>query len=188
MKHENIHETPDVSYIHNEGVAHEASDVNVGAIAKFTVGLLILTLFTMLLMWLFKGALESQIAARASDKEPPMAMKEEELRQYDMGPRLQGAPGFSVTTSDGEKHNLELREPQAEYRYLLADWQRNLEMGQKEAGTDKQLTLPIGEAKKKLLESGTLKSSADATHETYDKLEEMPSSSSAGRMTEKRIQ
>jgi hypothetical protein len=186
MTHDNIHETPDVSYIHNEGVAHEASDVNVGAIAKFTVGLLAFTLLTLLLMWLFKGFLEKQAEARPEDKRPPMAMKEAEQRAQEIGPRLQGAPGYGAKNLDGTKVNLELREPAAEYHVIRAEWDQILEKGSTDPAGKTQV-LPIEDAKKKLLESGTLKSSPTAT-ETYDQMGEMPSSSSAGRKTERRLQ
>lgn len=188
MKHDNIHETPDVSYIHNEGVAHEASDVNVGAIAKFTVGLLAFTLLTLLLMWLLKGFLEKQAEARPEDKPPPMAMKEADRRAQEIGPRLQGAPGYGAKSLDGSKVNLELREPDAEYHVLRAQWDQILQKGATDpADAKKQLVIPIAEAKRKLLESGTLKSAPNTT-ETYDRMSEMPSSSSSGRKTERRLQ
>lgn len=186
MKHDNIHETPDVSYIHNEGVAHEASDVNVGAIAKFTVGLLVFTLLTLLLMWLLKGFLEKQAAARPEDTPHPMAMKEEDRRKQEIGPRLQGAPGYGAKSLDGTKVNLELREPEAEYHVLRDQWNEVLEKGTKDPN-GQQKVLPIEEAMRKLLEGGTLKSSPNAT-ETYDQMGEMPSSSSAGRKNERRLQ
>jgi hypothetical protein len=188
MKHDNIHETPDVSSIHNEGVAHEVSDVNVGAIAKFTVGLLAFTLLTLLLMYLFKGFLEKQAEARPEDQRSPMAMNDEDQRKADIGPRLQLAPGFNVTTTDGKSTNLELREPGAEYQVLREDWKRILESGETDPDTKKPIILPIEEAKKKLLESGTLKSSASATPEVYDRSADMPSGASAGRLNEKRMQ
>lgn len=187
MKHDNIHETPDVSYIHNEGVAHEASDVNVKAIALFTGGLLFFVLVTLLLMSLFKSVLEKQAASRPEDRTHPMALKEDQQRKENIGPRLQDAPGYSVTTTDGTVVNLELREPAAESKIIHEDWQRILTDGQKDA-TGKQTFVPIEEAKKQLLAGGTLKSSADAAANAYEQAEEMPSASSAGRLNEKRYQ
>jgi hypothetical protein len=188
MKHDNIHATPDVSHIHNEGVAHEASDVNVGAIAKFTVGLLAFTLLTLLLMWMFKGFLEKQAEARPDDQLPPMALTEAEQRKSDIGPRLQGAPGDSVTTADGTRISLELGPPAGEYHLVRKQWEQILHQGTTNPETHQPAIIPIDEAMKKLLESGTLKSSPDVKPNAYDLASEMPSASSAGRMNEKRYQ
>jgi hypothetical protein len=187
MKHDNIHETPDVSYIHNEGVAHEASDVNVGAIAKFTIGLLGFTLLTLLLMWMFKGFLEKQAAARPEDKRPPMAMTEAERNKDKIGPRLQGAPGFAVEKPDGTRVDLELREPAAEYHVVRESWEQILKNGGPDPANPNLKILPIEEAKRRWLESEAAKP-RPAASDTYDGMAAMPSSSSAGRLNEKRWQ
>ena len=48
--HGHITETPDVSHIKNVDVTHEASDVNVGGILKFVLGLTIFAVFVQVLM------------------------------------------------------------------------------------------------------------------------------------------
>jgi hypothetical protein len=53
-----------------------------------------------------------------------MAMTEEE--RLPPAPRLQAARGFGVQIPDGEWVNLENREPEAEYRVLYKQWQREL--------------------------------------------------------------
>jgi len=47
-----ITETPDTSHIKNLDVTHETSDVQVGSIAKFVLGLSILTVGTFIVLWL----------------------------------------------------------------------------------------------------------------------------------------
>ena len=47
---DDIHETPDVTHIQNPDVSHEASDVHVGSIVKFVIGLFVLTVITFVLM------------------------------------------------------------------------------------------------------------------------------------------
>lgn len=123
--HDRLHvtETPDVSHIKNPDVTHEASDVSVSGVAKFVVALTALCAVVFVLMWgMFRF-----LNAQETEKEPPpgpMAMKPEERLPPD--PKLQAAPGFGVTLKSGEWVKLEKREPEAEYRVLLAQWEREL--------------------------------------------------------------
>jgi hypothetical protein len=59
--------TPDVSHIHNVGVEHEHSDVNVGSVAWFTAGLAGLMLLTGVLMW----GMFNLFARTEQRREPP---------------------------------------------------------------------------------------------------------------------
>jgi hypothetical protein len=120
--HGHVTETPDVSHIRNLDVTHETSDVSVGGILKFVVGLTLFAVVVHVLMWgMFR------LLAYQEDLEPPpgpMAMTEEE--RLPPAPRLQAARGFGVQIPDGEWVNLENREPEAEYRVLYKQWQREL--------------------------------------------------------------
>jgi hypothetical protein len=85
-----VTETPDVSYIKNVDVTHEVSDVYIGGIAKFAVGLFILMVASFVLMWALFRMLES----RTVDAPPsPMALTEKDRLPPE--PRLQSAPGFA---------------------------------------------------------------------------------------------
>ena len=116
-----VTETPDVSHIKNIDVTHETSDVNIGGILKFVVGLTIFGLIVQVLMWgMFRFF-------NAQEKEPPpgpMAMTKEERLPPE--PRLQAAPGFGVKLADGQWVKLETREPDAEYKVLREQWERQL--------------------------------------------------------------
>src|SRR5262249_59126591 len=46
-----VTETPDTSHIKNVDVTHEQSDVQIGGIAKFIIGLSILTIVTFIAVW-----------------------------------------------------------------------------------------------------------------------------------------
>jgi hypothetical protein len=123
--HERLHitETPDVSHIKNPDVTHEASDVDVPGVAKFVLALTVLCVVVFVLMWGMFRLLNAQEA----EKEPPagpMAMKPNE--RLPPPPRLQAAPGFEVKLKNGETVSLEKREPEAEYRVLRAQWEREL--------------------------------------------------------------
>lgn len=49
-KHE-LDETPDVSFIHNVGVAHEETDLSLGAIGKFVLHLIVLVVVSALVVY-----------------------------------------------------------------------------------------------------------------------------------------
>jgi len=180
-------ETPDVSHIRNLDVTHETSDVSVGGIMKFVVGLTLFAVVVHVLMWgMFR------LLAAQEDKEPPpgpMAMTEEE--RLPPAPRLQAARGFGVKLENGEWVNLEMREPEAEYRVLRDQWQRELNCSEeKEPGhhatTDpvehaKAPCVPVAEAMEKVLAAGlpSRKQDASATSAGLS----LPTAASSGRVS-----
>lgn len=120
--HGHVTETPDVSHIKNLDVTHEASDVSVSALLKFVAALTVMTGLVAVLMWgLFKFF---EMQAEKEPKPGPMAMTKEERLPPE--PRLQSAPGFGVKLENGKWVMLEKREPQAEYRVLREQWERQL--------------------------------------------------------------
>jgi hypothetical protein len=180
--HDRLHvtETPDVSHIKNLDVTHEASDVDVAGVLKFVLALSVLGVAVFVLMWAMFRFLYAQ-----AEKEPnpgPMAMKPEERLPPD--PRLQAAKGFGVKLETGEWVNLENREPEAEYRVLREQWERQLHCKSMEGNTSANCT-PIEAAIDKLLSGGTLqmRPAANNSREAMDVAP--PSASSSGRMTEK---
>lgn len=127
---DDIHETPDVSYITNPDVAHEHSDVSVTPILKFVVGLFVFAVIVHALMWgLFKFFEAREIAAEP----PPSPLARQGDERLPPDPRLQLAPGFEVRRDDGSRINLsqdavkpEMRQPQSEYRVVHEMWQEKL--------------------------------------------------------------
>jgi len=190
-KHDgHVTETPDVSHIKNLDVTHEASDVNIGGIIKFVVGLIIFGVAVQILMWGMFRFLNSQEAGKEAPL-GPMAMTEQERRPPD--PKLQSAPGFGVKLENGQFVPLENREPQAEYRVLREQWDRQLDCP--DAGTDiprQRACVPIAQAMEKVLEGKGLPSRAQAETNQGGPAEnfgiDMPTAASSGRMTEKRRQ
>jgi hypothetical protein len=182
-KRDDIHETPDVSYIQNPDVQHEESDVNVRGILIFVVGLFMLMGVTLVLMYFMLNFFEKQEAARET-RPGPMALTEEKDR-LPPEPRLQAAPGFGA-----EGQNLELQEPQAEIKVVRKRWREALKNGTVDEQTKARTAIPIQDAMKQVLEQNTLKSRPmeDGNQQTTDQLGEMPSYPSSGRMMEKRDQ
>ncbi|HWT02255.1 MAG TPA: hypothetical protein VN256_18540 [Pyrinomonadaceae bacterium] len=184
-KKDDIHETPDVSHIQNPDVSHESSDVNVGSITKFVIGLFVLTVLTFILMKLLFKVLEDR-AASLDPPPRPMALTEQERLPPE--PRLQAAPGFGVDEGEGKRINLQLREPQAEYNELRKMWNQVLE-GKPDPRTGKA-GMPIDEAMKKVVEDGSLRTRSPGDNQEQIDLKGMdiPSYQSSGRMPEKRDQ
>ncbi len=188
--HGHVTETPDVSHIKNLDVTHEASDVSVGGILKFVVGLTVFAVVVHVLMWGLFRFLNSQ----EEGKEPPpgpMAMTEQERRPPD--PKLQSAPGFGVKLENGQWVPLENREPQAEYSVLNAEWKRRLNCDYRDPVTGGQVfdhCVPIDVAIEQLLENKSLPTRANSSAQQGGGAEgyglDLPTAESSGRMTEKR--
>ncbi len=128
-----VTETPDVSHIKNVDVTHERSDVDVGALLKFVGGLTLMTALVAVLMWGLFAFFQSRESRKERERPPgPMALTREERLPPE--PRLQSAPGFGLKLENGQWVPLEKREPQAEYRALREQWERQLNCKQAEPG------------------------------------------------------
>jgi hypothetical protein len=198
-KRDSIHETPDVSYITNPDVAHEESDVAVRPLLWFVGGLTAFTIIVcvavLIMFQYFLGREQSQEL-----KASPLARQGEERLPPE--PRLQLAPGFGVTTDDGQRHNLSYEnkpegvpQPQDEYHVLRREWARELsEYGwaDEKAGT---VRVPVDEAVRRYLQQHQSKQppqqgspQAQATGAQAAPKEQTPSDSSSGRQTEQKHQ
>jgi len=184
---DDIHTTPDVTYIHNPAVAHEVSDVNIMAILKFTFGLLLVGIVVSILMWWMLKFFEAREVKR-EQKAPtgPMALSQKERLPAE--PRLQAAPGFGDDLDLGEGKNLELMPPDTEYKILSERWKQALERGQKDAKTGAVSSIPIEQAIKQLVQQGLPSRPPAAGQITFDQARQIPAYSSAGRTVEVRRQ
>lgn len=186
-----VTETPDVSHIKNPDVTHEASDVSVSGVAKFVVALTVLGIVVFGLIWAMFGFLNAQEEEKAP-KPGPMAMTEQERLPPE--PRLQAARGFGVTLANGQRVDLENKEPEAEYRVLREQWERQLNcdglMHSGEISKDVGC-ITIEAAMKKLLEGSGLPSRIMTIPEqgpgrrAEDYGIDPPTAASSGRVTEK---
>ena len=177
-------ETPDVSHIKNLDVTHEGSDVSVSGVAKFVLGLTVLGVVVFVLMWgMFRF-----LYAQETEKEPdpgPMAMSP--LERLPPEPRLQAAKGFGVRLENGELVNLENREPEAEYRVLREQWERQLNCKYGDSARS-PACLPIDTAIEKLFEGKGLPLRAEEKDSGNSTDISLPTAASSGRMTEKGTQ
>jgi hypothetical protein len=162
---------------------YEQNLIGMRGIVYFVIGLFLLIVVTFGLMWVFQfQVLQPDAEAKYKAEENPLALSaEERLPSKDL--RLQSAPGFGVTDpKTGDWINLELREPQAEYRELQKIWQEELEKGSKDEKTGTVISLPIAEAKEKLLTDKNIKvANSETGKEALNASRTMVSGSSAGR-------
>ena len=167
-----ITETPDTSHIKNMDVTHETSDVHVGNIFKFVIGLLVLTITTHIGLWgMFK--IFNSTAARQEAETPrsPMALRDKERLPPE--PRLQSAPAFaekleatapkpqteSATAGAGLKKP---KEPMWEIKALREQWTDVLEKGPVDQNGNRY-GMPIEKAKEEVLRQLAVRSvTADA--------------------------
>jgi len=153
-----VTETPDISYIRNVDTAHELSDVQVGGIVKFVVGLFVMTVAVFFLTWGMFRMLEvrSQEPPRS-----PMALSGEERLPPE--PRLQGAPGFGETLEKSATPNAaevsgaipsgNPKHPLWEIQALRKQWEDVLAHGPIDQN-GKRFGMPIEKAKEEILKQG----------------------------------
>jgi hypothetical protein len=168
--------------------AYEKDKIELRGIVYFMLGLVLLIGVTFGLMGLLQKVMEDQ--ARSGDKgqrSPMMMTREENLPPE---PRLQAAPGYQVQREDnGKTINLELREPQSEYLELRESWVEVWNHGRKDPQTGTVITLPMEEAKKRVLEGNMIQTrAADQANKAANEVRLMPSYMSAGRAAEVRRQ
>lgn len=155
---------------------YEANIIGMRGIIYFAVGLFLLIVVTFGLMYVLQNVMEQDAVENKSSTNPMQLSKTEALPPE---PRLQSAPGFGVDGPNG-RVNLELAAPQAEYWELEKQWNKVLAEGQKDAKTGTVITLPISEAKKKLLEQSAAQKTEGGQNEV-EKSRMIMSDSSAGR-------
>jgi len=128
---------PDVSYIRNDDVSHELSDVNTKPIYKFGFWMIVIVLGTGVLMWLFFNLLSSREAKNDAAK----PVLENTTSKLAPEPRLQLSPGHEI-------------HPLTEMAELYAQqnaWLQGYGWADKGNG---MVRIPITEAKKLLLAKG----------------------------------
>ena len=131
--------------------AYETNIIGLRGIIYFAVGLFVLIVITFGLMLFLQNVVEDQAKENDAKNLNPMTENLKPMDRLPPEPRLQAAPGFGVGDEGKDRINLELRAPQSEYWELEKQWKKNWEEGQKDPNTGTVVTLPIEEAKEKLL-------------------------------------
>lgn len=158
---------------------YEQNIVGMRGIVIFGIGLFFLIVITFALMWVLMNVMENDAKETKASKNPMRLENKEDYLPPE--PRLQAAPGFKVTSGRGDI-NLELREPQAEYREIRKLWETAWKEGQKDPQTGTVIALPIDEAKKRFLEQSAQKAQPnEEARKTLEQSRRLTSYSSAGR-------
>ena len=177
-------ETPDVSHIRNEEVTHERSDVSVQGVVMFCVVLGISIAIVSFGVWVMFRYFNAQ-EAKAPQPGPMALAKDERLPPE---PRLQAAPGFAATLENNQRVNLERGAPQAEYKVLREQWDKELH-GELKDQSGNPLSMPIDQAIKQIATGGALPARAQtAPGKLQDYAISLPTAESSGRETMKRVQ
>jgi hypothetical protein len=168
-----VTETPDTSHIKNLDVTHEQSDVQVAGIAKFIIGLSILTIVTFVaLLGLFAIFQKTATTQEQETHRSPIAMSGQERLPPE--PRLQGAPGFAQNLEQAtpEEHAQPKqqgeeppKEPMWEIRQLREQWNEVLEHGPTDAN-GQRFGMPIEQAKEEALRQLSAKKEAGGRPQT----------------------
>lgn len=161
---------------------YEQNIIGLKGIVYFGVGLLVLIVVTFALMYFLINVMEDQ---SRQDKDTLSPMRREAMDKNSDAflppePRLQAAPGFGVEGENG-RVNLELRAPQSEWWELQRIWREQLENGQKDQKTGTVVTLPIEEAKTRLVQENVKSRPAEQGQKALDEARSIISYSSAGR-------
>lgn len=156
---------------------YEQNLVGMKGIVYFGIGLFFLIVITFALMWALQDVLEDY-SRESKGATNPMAMSDRESLPPE--PRLQLAPGFGVQ-SDAGPINLELRQPQDEYRELRKQWETIWKDGRKDKATGAVIALPIDEAKSKLLEKNLKARSGPAAERALKDSKMILTDASSGR-------
>jgi hypothetical protein len=157
---------------------YETNLIGLRGIIYFAVGLFLLIVITFGLMYFLQNVMEDQAKESKDDTNPMMMTDRERLPPE---PRLQAAPGFGVESDQGGRLNMELRAPQSEYWELERQWEKQWAEGQKDQRTGTVITLPIEEAKQKLLQQNVKARSDEQSQKSLDEAQRLPSYSSVGR-------
>jgi hypothetical protein len=169
-------ETPDVSHIRNVEVTHEASDVSVSGVGTFVLALTVATIVVCLGMWILFRYFDKQEAKQRAPG--PMALKQQERLPPE--PRLQAAPGFAVTLEDGQRVSLEKDAPQAEYRVLKEQWEKELR-GELKDQNGNPVAIPIDQAIDQVVKKGLPARTQNAPGKLDDYGIGVPTAWSSGR-------
>lgn len=164
---------------------YEKNEIQLRGIIITVIALFLTCVVAFWLMYVLQTEAEKYITETEAQAKSPMDLASKDKLPPE--PRLQSAPGFGVDSPKG-RINLELKNPQAEWQELQKIWADEAENGQKviENGKETIVTLPIAEAKKRLLAEGVKSAPAPEGKNQVEEANAYFSSASAGRKTTSR--
>lgn len=162
---------------------YETNIIGLRGIIYFAIGLFLLIVVTFGLMWFLQNIMEQESVKTKSSNNPLQLSKQEALPPE---PRLQAAPGFGVDSKNG-RVNLELKAPQSEYWELEKQWEDLWKNGQKDEKTGTVISLPIAEAKQRLMQQNVGAQAGGMEQKSLESSRMMVSDAASGRNASVRI-
>lgn len=157
---------------------YEENDIKLRGTIIFCAVTFVTIVLSFAIIWVINDQVEKGMAAHAEKTRHPMAMDKEALLPPE--PRLQSAPGFGVGEGTN-RVNLELAHPAAEWIELNKRWNEEIKHGKKDPATGAVVTMPVADAKAKLLEmKPTQRPDADAA-KSLDAAKSYYTDASSGR-------
>lgn len=156
---------------------YERNIIGLRGIVYFGIGLFLLIVVTFGLMWFLQNVMEERAAE--IDRQERNPLLKNEIERLPPEPRLQAAPGFQVDGPLG-RVNLELKRPQAEYEVLREQWDVLIRRGQRAEG-GAIVSLPVEEAKQRLLEQNVKAASGEQAENALIESRTVISDASSGR-------
>ncbi len=157
---------------------YEQNVIGLKGIIYFGIGMVALIVVTFALMWALLGVLEDNAQDTKKSDNPMMLGAKERLPPE---PRVQLAPGFGVDGPHG-RVNLELREPQAEWRELHAQWMETWKNGTIDKATGAITAMPIEEAKARVVGANVKAKSGSEAEKLAADSQMIITDASAGRV------
>lgn len=164
---------------------YETNIVGLRGIIYFGIGLFLLIVVTFGLMLFFQNKMEELAQDRDAQNPNPMLDNVRKEDRLPPEPRLQAAPGFGVGEGR-DRVNLELQAPQSEYWELEKRWKKEWEEGQRDPTTGSVVTLPIEEAKQRLLQDGMKTRGDQSGMQSMEESRRQASYTSSGRINTER--
>jgi len=166
---------------------YETNIVGLRGVVYFGIGLFLLIVVTFGLMLFLENVMEQQAKDRDAQNPNPMLENVKKKDRLPPEPRLQAAPGFGVGEEGKDRVNLELSAPQSEYWELEKRWKKMWAEGERDPNTGSVVTLPIEDAKQRLLQEGMKARGDQSGLQTMEQSRTQASYTSSGRMqTERR--
>lgn len=162
-----------------EGATHQENVISMRGILFFAAGMLMMVGVTFTLMAIMLFLMRESADNAENQTLHPMGTTST-IENLPAEPRLQTAPGFGVTAPNGERINLELKQPQSEYWALQKIWSEQRQNGIRDE-KGQLTTLSIEEARKKFMQQQVPTRKMEDGNKVFQEARRIPSGASAGR-------
>jgi hypothetical protein len=156
---------------------YEDNDIKLRGTVIFCTCTFVMIVLSFVIIWFMNQWVNAGMADYEKKNLSPMAL--DKIQQLPPEPRLQLAPGFGV--GEGENRiNLELQNPHSEWIEMHKRWQEAEEHGVKDPHTGAVISIPMDEAKAKMLESAAKQRPAEEAQKSLTEAKSIYTTASGG--------